>query len=87
MEVLVTEEVIRLGLKTIKDLEAIINKAIATKQPLGLLIEMPGFKEPEMIINPAVNLQKKLEYYKKTYDENLEHKHAKGIRIIGYTFM
>lgn len=80
-------EVIRLGLKTIEDLEAIINKAIATKQPLGLFIEMPDFEEPEMIINPVVNLEKKLGYYKKTYDENLEHKHAKGIRIIGYTFM
>ena len=80
-------EVIRLGLKTIKDLEAIINKAIATKQPLGLFIEMPDFEEPEMIINPLVNLEKKLDYYKKTYDENLEHKYAKGIKIIGYTFM
>jgi hypothetical protein len=80
-------EVIRLGLKTINDLESIINKAIATKQPLGLFIEMPDFEEPEMIINPVVNLEKKLDYYKKTYDENLEHKYAKGIRIIGYTFM
>ncbi|MBU5293117.1 hypothetical protein KQH90_03580 [Anaerosalibacter bizertensis] len=76
-----------MDLNTVKDLEAIIDKAIATKQPLGLLIEMPGFKEPEMIINPAVNLEKKLDYYKKVYDENLEHKHAKGIKIIGYTFM
>ena len=76
-----------MGLKTIKDLEAIINKAIATKHPLGLFIEMPDFEEPEMIINPLVNLEKKLDYYKKTYDENLEHKYAKGIKIIGYTFM
>lgn len=47
---------------------------------------MPDFEEPEMIVNPAVNLENKLEYYKKNYDENLEHKHAEGIRIVGYTF-
>lgn len=73
-------------LKTINDLEKIVNKAIETNEPLGLFIEMPGFSQPELIINPVVNLEKKLEYYKKTYDENLEHKHAKGIKITGYTF-
>lgn len=72
-------------LKNMQELEEIIKTAIKKNKPLGLLIEMPDFKEPEMIVNPAVNLQKKLGYYKKTYDENLEHKHAKEIRIVGYT--
>lgn len=44
---------------------------------------MPGFDQPELITNPPANIEKKLAYYKATYDENLEHKHAKGIRIIG----
>ena len=73
-------------LKTINDLEKIIGIAIRENKPLGLFIEMPGFEQPELITNPAINLSKKLEYYKNTYDENLEHKHAKGIKIIGYTF-
>lgn len=47
---------------------------------------MPGFELPEIIINPAENLEKKLEYYKNTYDEDLKHKYAEGVKIIGYTF-
>ena len=73
-------------LKNMNDLEKIINKAVQENEPLGLLIEIPGFPEPELIINPVANLKKKLEYYQNTYDEKLGHKHAKGIKIIGYTF-
>lgn len=72
-------------LKTINELEYVVQKAIDNKASLGLFIEMPEFPEPELITNPVANLMKKLEYYKNTYDENLEHKHAKGIKIIGYT--
>lgn len=73
-------------LNTMTELEKVINKAIEKNEALGLFIEMPGFNKPELITNPAENLKKKLEYYKNTYDENLEHKHAKGIKIIAYTF-
>lgn len=73
-------------LRNMNDLEELINKAIRIDEPLSLFIEMPGFPMPELITNPVPNLQKKLEYYKNTYDENLEHKHAKGIKIVGYTF-
>ena len=73
-------------LENMKDLERIIGVAIEENKPLSLLIEMPGFSKPEMITNPVENLALKLEYYKKTYDEHLEHKHAKGIKITGYTF-
>lgn len=73
-------------LNTMNDLEKIVNKAIEVNEPLGLFIEMPDFPQPELIINPVANLEKKLEYYKKTYNQNLEHKHAKGIKITGYTF-
>jgi hypothetical protein len=50
---------------------------------VGVLIAMEGFETPEVIINTKHNLDKKFEYYMNTYDENLEHKHAKGIKIIG----
>lgn len=73
-------------LEKMSDLEFIIKQAIKSNANVGIFIEMPDFEEPEIIINPTKNLEKKLEYYKKTYDENLKHKHAKGIKIIGYTF-
>lgn len=73
-------------LKNMKDLEDIVNKAIELNSPLGLVIEMPGFSKPELITNPVENLEKKFKYWKNTYDENLEHVHAKGIKIIAYTF-
>ena len=73
-------------LEKMSELEFVIKTAIKTKQSLDLLIKMPGFESPEMIVNPAENLEKKLEYYKNTYGEDLEHKHAKGIKIIAYTF-
>ena len=73
-------------LEKMSELEFVVKTAINSKQSLGLLIEMPGFESPEMIVNPVENLEKKLEYYKSVYDENLEHKNAKGIKIIGYTF-
>ncbi|HHX60718.1 MAG TPA: hypothetical protein GX707_08395 [Epulopiscium sp.] len=73
-------------LEDMNHLERIIEKALECDLPLGLSIEMPGFVEPELIINPAVNLKKKLEYYKDVYDENLEHRHAKGIKIVGFEF-
>lgn len=73
-------------LEKMSELEFIIKTAIKMKQSLALIIEMPGFESPEVIVNPPENLKKKLEYYKNTYDDNLEHKHAKGLKIIGYTF-
>lgn len=73
-------------LEKMSDLEFIIKQAIKTKTNVGVFVEMPRFESPEIIINPAENLEKKLEYYKNTYDENLKHKHAEGIKIIGYTY-
>ena len=72
-------------LEKMSDLESVMKTAITSKQSLGLLIEMPGLESPEMITNPVENLEKKLEYYKNTYNENLEHKHAKGVKIVGYS--
>lgn len=77
---------IKLKLKTMNDLEEAIQIAINVNEDIGIFIEMPGFEYPEVIYNPPENLRKKLEYYKQTYDENLEHKYAKGIKITEYTF-
>ncbi|HZK26516.1 MAG TPA: hypothetical protein VFD00_03105 [Thermoclostridium sp.] len=72
------------SLQTMKELEEVFEIAIDAKVKLSLFISMPGFQEPEIITNPAVNLEKKLQYYKDTYDDNLEHKHAKGVKILGW---
>lgn len=71
-------------LNSMKELEMVIKTAIDAKVSLSLFISMPGFPEPEIITNPVANLEKKLEYYKSTYDDKLEHKYAKGVKIIGW---
>ncbi len=73
-------------LNTMEDLEIAFDFAITNGKGLGLFVEMPGFPLPELITNPWENLPKKLEYYKATYDDNLEHRHAKGIKIVSFTF-
>jgi hypothetical protein len=65
------------------ELEYDFNEAIKQRAKfIGVLIKMPGFDRPEVIINSYENFNKKLAYYKKTYDEDLEHKFSKGIKII-----
>lgn len=73
-------------LSTMEELEKVIKKAVELDEPLGLFIQMPGFEKPELITNPVVNLEKKLQYYKDTYNDNLEHKHAKGIKIVAWVY-
>jgi len=42
--------------------------------------DYPAF---ETIVVPYVNIPKKKKYIAKTYDDNLNHKHSDGVRIIG----
>lgn len=49
---------------------------------IGILIMMPGFEKPELIINHYSNFKSKLAYYKKAYNENLELKANNEIKII-----
>jgi hypothetical protein len=49
---------------------------------IAIKINMEGFPEPEVIINREDNFDSKLNYYRNTYDENLRHKHAQGIKIV-----
>ncbi|HDR7249260.1 TPA: hypothetical protein QCX05_004310 [Bacillus pacificus] len=53
---------------------------------VAVQIEMDGFPSDEVIINDKYNIESKLEYYKKTYNEDLEHRYAPGIRIVGYAY-
>ncbi|MEG1310475.1 MAG: hypothetical protein RR942_06570 [Romboutsia sp.] len=53
---------------------------------VGVLISMDGFKRPEIIINGYENFDKKLEYYKGAYNEDLTLKAAPNkVKIIGFT--
>lgn len=68
---------------TMKDLEKCFNDA--KKGGLTFImvaIEMPGFEEPEIIINHKSNFDKKLEYYKRTYNDDLTLKSCPDIKII-----
>lgn len=47
---------------------------------------MEGFKVDEVIINRAENFEEKLNYYKRTYNNNGTHKFAKGISISDIVF-
>lgn len=47
-------------------------------------VQMPNCIEPELIINPLVNFEPKLEYYLKSYDEEMNHIYSNEIKIIGF---
>lgn len=49
---------------------------------IGVKIEMQGFEEPEIIINPKQNFDTKKDYYVKAYDEDLRLKTFSGICIV-----
>ena len=53
---------------------------------IAVEVRMDGFPENEIIVNKYENINTKLEYYNKTYDENCNHKFAKGIRIVNATW-
>lgn len=69
------------------NLERCFNTAKERDQKfVGVLVQMDGFSKPEVIINPIENADAKLEYYKKTYDDDLNHKFASGIKIVGFSY-
>ena len=69
---------------TMTDLESTFNQAIGLGvNYIGVRIQMQGFDEPEVIINPKENFETKLAYYKKAYNEDITLKTFNGIKIIG----
>ncbi|WP_144519807.1 hypothetical protein [Bacillus thuringiensis] len=72
---------------TLESLEKCFNEAVTEEANyVAVQIEMDGFPSDEVIINDKHNIVSKLEYYKKTYNEDLEHRYAPGIRIVGYAY-
>ncbi len=70
---------------TMRILEEHARYCIAHGMDMKVLIDMDGYDLPEIIVNPPENIEKKIEYYKNTYDDECKHKHA-PIRIVGVLF-
>lgn len=51
---------------------------------LTVMIEMPDLPTPEKIVNPPENVELKMAYYLKNYDDDLRLKSAPHIRISGF---
>lgn len=55
-------------------------------QFVGVQFEIEGFLKPEIIINQVDDFESLLVYYKKTFNENLNHKFIKGKKVSAFTF-
>lgn len=72
---------------TLDGLERCFNEAVnEDAEYVAVQIEMDGFPSDEVIINHKQNIDTKLEYYRKTYNEDLEHRYDPGIRIVGFAY-
>jgi hypothetical protein len=50
---------------------------------VGVKIQMQKFEEPQIIIDPNINFDKRFSYYEEVFGENLES--GQGNKIIGFT--
>jgi len=74
------------NVKTLKSLEEEFKIAIETKAKfIAVKIQTEASTDAEIIINPNANFPKKLEYYKKAYNEDLTLKAFNGIKITDFT--
>jgi hypothetical protein len=53
---------------------------------VAVLVKNINSEGEELIINPYVNFDDKLEYYQKAYTDDLVLKTYNGIKIVGFTF-
>lgn len=67
----------------IEDIENIFNEALEENAQSVAIIQTIPFQEgTEMLVCSRRNIKNKLMYYKKNYDENLNHKRNDRIRIV-----
>jgi len=70
---------------TLTDLEKCFKKAIENNDKfVAVSIVIPNCEKCEEIINPRENFEAKLEYYKKSYNEDLTLKSFNQIKIKGF---
>ena len=71
----------------LENLEACFNAAKENgSRYVAVCIRTEGHPGEEIIVNPFSNFEKKLEYYKKAYNDDLTLKSFNGIRIVGFTY-
>ena len=75
------------SLNSVEELENAFKKCKELKRGIEILIEMPDLPSCEIISNPYENLDKKLEYYLKAYNDNLTLKTFDKIKIIAFGMM
>lgn len=70
-------------INTMKELEDIFQQAIKEHaQSVAVELTIPGQKDTEFIINRYRSIKNKLNYYKRTYGENLIHNKVASIKIL-----
>ena len=53
---------------------------------IGIKFKVEKFERPEIVINELEDFDKKLEYYKKYYNDDLVLRESRGRRIIGLSY-
>lgn len=70
-------------IKTMSELEDIFNEALKVHvQTVAVELTIPGQKDTEFIINRYRSIKNKLNYYKRTYNEDLVHNKVPSIKIL-----
>ncbi len=73
--------------KTLEELERCYNEALNEgAEYVAVQIKIDEFSNDEVIINEKYNIDSKLAYYKKTYNEDLEHRWNLRICIVGFAY-
>lgn len=67
---------------TMKDLIDAFEECKKYNLPICVILKLPDTPSNELIINPPDNFEKKLDYYKNMYDENLVNKNNSEIKIV-----
>ena len=65
-----------------EELVAVFNKAKENKNDIAVEVTIPGQETTEVIINRYENIDNKLAFYSKAYDENCVHCMNKEVRIV-----
>lgn len=65
-----------------ENLISIFDTAILMKNDIAVEITVPGQETTEVIVTRAENLNNKLEFYKKAYDENGVHCMNSEVKIV-----
>lgn len=65
-----------------EELVGVFNKAKENKNDIAVEVTIPGQETTEVIINRHENIDNKLAFYSKAYDENCVHCMNKEVRIV-----